>query len=508
MQRNQKIRDLDDLALTRERLRAEGKRVVHSHGVFDLVHLGHIRHLEEAKSLGDVLIVTVTQDSDVRKGPNRPAFPQDARAEVVASFGMVDCVAINRWPLAVETIKLLKPDVYVKGPDYKVADNDVTRGIILEAEAVRSVGGEIRFTDDVVFSSSALLNRHFRVFSDEVEQYLDGFRKRHSTDEVLSWLDQACRVRPLAIGEPIIDEYVFCDAIGKSMKDPVLAALLQTADAYAGGSLAVANHLAGLCPEVVLVAQLGDTDRREDFVRAKLRPNIDPTFVTKSKSPTIHKRRFVERYSGSKLLEIYIMADHETSGSDCEALCAAARNALRRVDVAVAADYGHGAFVPQLVSTVSTHARFLAINVQSNAGNRGFNSISKYPRADYVCLAAHEVALETRRRNGSLREAILQLTKAIDCSRFTVTQGKEGMLHYTPTSGFTEVPALATKVVDRVGAGDAVLAVTSLLALVGAPWDIIGFIGNIAGAELVRELGNQRSLERVDLSRHIVAVLK
>ena len=191
MPRNQKVRELDELAALLKELKRDGKSVVHSHGVFDLLHVGHIRHFEEAKAMGEVLVVTVTRDEHVNKGPYRPAFPQDLRAEALAALDAVDYVAINRWPLAVETIRLLQPDIYVKGPDYMVADEDITGGIAPEAEAVRAVGGEFRVTDDITFSSSSLLNRHLAPFSTKVQHYLDDFRKRHSVDEVLSWLERS-----------------------------------------------------------------------------------------------------------------------------------------------------------------------------------------------------------------------------------------------------------------------------------------------------------------------------
>lgn len=507
MSRNHKIKDLDELAGLLGELKAKGRKIVHAHGVFDLLHIGHIRHFEEARKMGDVLVVTVTRDEHVNKGPHRPAFPQELRAEAIAALGVVDYVAINRWPLALETIKLLRPDIYVKGSEYRVAEQDITAGIVAEAEAVRSVGGEIRFTDDITFSSSTLLNRHLSPFPPEVDRYLEEFR-RHSPDEVLWWLDRASRLRAVVVGEAIIDEYLFCEVIGKSTKDPVLAVLEQSVESYAGGALAVANHLAGLCGEVRLVTQLGEIDRRDDFVVGVLRPNVETSLLTKSGSPTIQKRRVVERYSGSKLLELYAMNDEPTAGEDGCALYRAVEKAIVERDLTVVADYGHGMLTSEAIELLCAEAPFLAVNVQSNAGNRGFNPVSKYRRADYVCLAEHEVRIETRRRSSSLRDAVFDIKQRIDSPRFTVTRGKAGSLHYDVESGFTEVPAFAPRVLDRVGAGDAVLAVTSLLARAGAPWDIVGFVGNVAGAELVGELGNRVPLDRVSLTRHITALLK
>ena len=100
------------------------------------------------------------------------------------------------------------------------------------------------------------------------------------------------------------------------------------------------------------------------------------------------------------------------------------------------------------------------------------------------------------------------LRNKISCDRYTVTRGRSGSLHFDPKEGFVEAPALAIRVTDRVGAGDAVLAVTSPLVAQGAPWDIIAFLTNLAGAEMVAELGTSRSIDRAALSKHITSIMK
>ena len=137
-----KIKDLNELEGLLDALRTEGRKVVHCHGVFDLLHIGHIRHFQKAKELGDVLVVTITQDKFVNKGDGRPAFTEQLRAEALAALDCIDFVCINQWPLSADTIRLLKPHVYVKGSDYKQSDDDHTGGILLEEEAIKSVGGE------------------------------------------------------------------------------------------------------------------------------------------------------------------------------------------------------------------------------------------------------------------------------------------------------------------------------------------------------------------------------
>lgn len=488
--------------------KCEGKRLVHCHGVFDLVHPGHIRHLEEAKRQGDVLAVTITPDEYVNKGPGRPVFNQRLRSESVAALQCVNYVAINEWPTAVETIHLLRPDVYAKGPDYFRCESDLTGKIYDEEQAVLSVGGRIHFTNDITFSSSHLINSYFNVLPPETEGWLRGFRDRHSASEVMRYLENSANLRVLVVGEAIIDEYVFCEAIGKSTKDPILACQYIGTRAFAGGSLAIANHLAGFCGEVALLTYLGETERREDTIREALLPNVRPVFVTKKGAPTIHKRRFVDHYSENKLLELYIMDDRPV-GKEAESMLLEVLDAiLKDYDLVIAGDYGHGMLTQSAVMSLCKGSRFLSVNTQTNAGNRGFNPISKYPCADYVCLASHEVSIETRMRSGDACNLLLEVAQRINCKRFTETRGKQGSLHYSPESGFTEVPAFAIHVSDRVGAGDSVLAVTSLLVVQDAPWDIVGFVGNVAGAQMVAELGNRVTVNKASIGKHIISLMK
>ena len=149
-----KILEPEELGKRLAELRAYGSRIVHAHGVFDLLHIGHIRHLQEARTFGDVLVVSLTEDRHVNKGPDRPAFTESLRAEAIAALGDVDFVTISRFPSAVEMIGIVRPHVYVKGPDYRQPADDVTGGIKREEEAVHAAGGEICITDDVTFSSS------------------------------------------------------------------------------------------------------------------------------------------------------------------------------------------------------------------------------------------------------------------------------------------------------------------------------------------------------------------
>ena len=506
-EKSNRVLTLDSLADKVAQLKAKGRKVVMCHGVFDLMHIGHIRHFEQARSLGDVLVVSVTPDKFVNKGTHRPAFPEALRTEAIAALGVVDYVTINKWPTAVETIRMLRPDIFCKGGEFRHME-DLSPGLRAEIEAAMEAGAQVEYTGDNLSSSSHLINNYLGVFPPETEAWLRGFRERRSVDEVIDCLEHVSKLKALVMGEAIIDENVFCDGLGKATKDPMLAFLYHSTEAYAGGSLAVANHLAGFCDEVGLVTLLGESERREDFVRNALLPNVRPHFVTQQNAPTIHKRRFVDTHTDARMFELYIMEDSPISPENEAVLLKEIDDIIGDYDVAVVVDYGHGMLTPAAIKAVCGSARFLTINTQANAANRGFNTISRYPRADYVCLTGHEVALETRLRHADWRDLLVEVTGRINCPRFTVTQGRDGTLHYTPEGGFVEVPALATHVTDRLGAGDALLSATSLLVAQNVPWDIVGFVGNLAGAQVVAELGNRVSVSKDSISRHAISLMK
>jgi rfaE bifunctional protein nucleotidyltransferase chain/domain len=155
-----KILPLQELAEKLEALRSQDKIIAHCHGCFDLMHPGHIKYFQASKRMGDVLVVTVTPDRFVDKGPDRPVFPEILRAESIAALQCVDFVAINQWPTAVETLRLLRPHLYVKGQEFEHLE-DKTRKLQREYAVVQEIGAEMRFTHEIVFSSTQLLQKHF-----------------------------------------------------------------------------------------------------------------------------------------------------------------------------------------------------------------------------------------------------------------------------------------------------------------------------------------------------------
>src|ERR1700674_890547 len=148
-----KIVPFDELPRLRERLR--DKKIIHCHGAFDLVHIGHLIHFEEAKALGDILVVTITADTHITK-KRSVNFTEADRARQVAALEIVDYVAVVQEPTALSAIAALHPDIYVKGPEYADLMLDKSRSIFHEMRVLETYGGRIHFTSGDTFSSTKL----------------------------------------------------------------------------------------------------------------------------------------------------------------------------------------------------------------------------------------------------------------------------------------------------------------------------------------------------------------
>jgi rfaE bifunctional protein nucleotidyltransferase chain/domain len=507
-----KIASIGEIARRAEAAKAAGKKVVQAHGVFDLLHVGHLRHLEAARRSGSFLVVTLTADKHVNKGPGRPVFTEQLRAEMLAALAFVDAVGINPEPTAESAIKQIRPDIYVKGGEYADSNQDVTGKITDERLAVEAHGGKIVFTFEETYSSSNLLNRHFDLYEPSLRGYLDSLRSGNALERMLAAVEGLKDMKVLIVGEAIIDEYQYVTALGKPSKETMLATQFQSREVFAGGAVAAANHVASFCGKVDLLTCLGAQDSQEDFIRQHLRADVGFDFVTRDDAPTTRKCRFVD-IGGSlkKLFEIYSMNDAPLALDVQRRLDGMIAERIQGYDVVIVTDFGHGMLHGSTVKLLAARAPFLALNTQTNSGNHGYNLISKYTRADYICLDGPEARLALHNKYATPNELIRLLPQAIHCERIIVTTGKNGCLAYQKDANGGEpyqVPALTNTIVDTVGAGDAFFAVTAPMVARGVSIADAGFLGNAAGAIKVGIVGHRSFVERAPYIKFLTAMLK
>lgn len=500
-----KIVPIGELAGIFDQYRSDSKTIVHCHGVFDLVHIGHIRYLQKARQLGDVLVVTITPDELVNKGPHRPVFEQGLRAEALAALDCVDHVSVNAWPTACDTLRLLKPHIYVKGAEFR---HKKTPELLEEERVAQSVGTRVEFIEELTSSSSYLINNYLSPFAEEADQYLFKLRQAHTAEEILALLDRARKLKILVVGEAILDEYYACATLGQATKSASVVGRYLSHQRYLAGAPAVANHLAAFADHVRLLTMLGTEESNEDWIRSQLRENVSPRFFQRRAAPTIVKRQYQESYFATTFFEVDYLNQEPLEADESAELDAILRQQLPNFDLIVVADYGHAMLGAPQVRTLAESRSFLAVAAQANAANVGYHTISKYPRADHFILSEHELRLECRGPAGDLHPMLESTVAKLAARTAAVTSGSRGCLCASSGGQQCQAPALATRVVDRSGAGEACLAVTSLAAALEMPLAHMAFLCNVAGAEAVAVAGNSSFLERLPFNRHVESLFK
>jgi bifunctional ADP-heptose synthase (sugar kinase/adenylyltransferase) len=289
----------------------------------------------------------------------------------------------------------------------------------------------------------------------------------------------------------------------------MIATQFENREVFAGGVFAAANHIASFCKEIEVITSLGNLDSHEELIRKNLKPNVRLTPLHRDGVPTTRKSRFIESGYMRKVFEVYFMDDSPLDAPMETALNTLIEERAGDFDVVIATDFGHGLIGPSTTRTLVDTARFLAVNTQTNSANAGFNLVTKYPKADYVCIDAPEARLATRERTKDIDTVISELLPGIiECSRLTVTHGTNGCVTFETGQGVTKIPAFTKTVVDTVGAGDAFLAVTAPIVAAGGSMDLVGFIGNAAGAIKVSILGHRQSVEKPRLVKFLTTLLK
>lgn len=499
-----KIRTVEQLKPILNSARHKGQTVVHAHGTFDLLHIGHVRHLGASRKLGDVLVVTLTADQFVNKGPGRPVFGEGLRAEILANLECVDWVAVNFSSDAVSAINVLCPDIYAKGKDYQNPEGDVTGKIKAERQAVEAHGGRIHFTDEIEFSSTALVNRHLNIFEPLIREHLKSLRDDGGLETMLGLIDSVREYRVVLVGDTIIDEYQYTVPMGKPPKESIIAARYQDQEIFAGGVLAAANHVAAFCKQVDVVTCFGE--EFEELIRRSLRPNVMLHAI--KRGPTTVKKRFVDPSCMRKLFEVYSMDDEPLTDGLRQSFDSLISDVVPAADVVIAADFGHGLLEGSSIQALSERSRFLAVNTQSNTANMGYNRITKYPRADYICIDAPEAHLAVNDRVLPIGDVARLLSQVVECPKVIITHGKYGCVTFERGGIVHTIPAFARNVVDTVGAGDAFLSVTAPLVAAGGVMEHVGLIGNVIGAMKVEIVGHRQSVEKSAVIKWITALLK
>ena len=489
--------------------RIKKKTIVLCHGVFDLLHLGHIKHFESAKKNADFLIVSITSDKFVNKGPGRPLFNKDARANTISALSVVDAVIISNFETSEEIINLVKPDVYFKGPDYKNNKKDLSKNIYKEIKAVKKNKGKVIYSNDETYSSSSIINKTGILLNDDQKKFLQSIKKKYSYSFIVDTFSRFEKLKPLIIGETIIDQYIFCEVLGKSGKEPHLVLKDEFKESYLGGAGAIANHLSSFCKKINFLSCIGDQNSNLKFINKNIKKNINKKLIIKKNSPTILKKRFLDIVSRNKLFGVYSMNDQMVDLNISKQIFKNIKTKFASSDLLIISDYGHGFISENLARNLYKLNKFTALNAQVNASNYGYHSLNKYKKIDSLIINETELRHEIRDKLTNVYTLSKLLKSKYRINNLIVTRGRNGaFLISDKDNKIIECPAFTDKVIDKVGAGDTMLSVISLCLKLKIPSELSLLLGSLAGAYSVENIGNSKALQKKDLLRQVEFILK
>jgi rfaE bifunctional protein kinase chain/domain len=464
------------------------KKAIMCHGTFDLVHPGHIRHLIYAKSKADILITSLTADAHIHKANFRPFVPQDLRAMNLAALEVVDYVIIDENPTPIENIKIIQPDLFAKG--YEYSKSGLPPRTREEKETLESYGGEILFTPgDIVFSSSHIIETAPPNLSAEKLHALmqaEGV----TFDKLRSVLASFARAKIHVVGDTIVDSYTYCTLIGGNTKTPTFSLRFDYQVDFVGGAGIVAKHMNGAGAEVHFSTVLGD-DPLKNFVLKDLEQHgVACDAVIDHTRPTTQKNLFTAQ--GYRMLKVDKLDNRPISDKILERLKTLIAGS--QADAIVFSDFRHGIFnqttIPALISALPEGPLHVADSqVASRWGN-----ILDFQGFDLITPNEREARFALGDQDSTVRPLAMELYKRANCKFLMLKMGERGMMTYRAPSSevraFFTVDTFADRVVDAVGAGDALLAYATITLVVSKCVVSASILGSIAAALACERDGN------------------
>lgn len=428
------------------------------HGNFDLVHPGHIRHLLYAKSKADILIASCTADKSIKKNKSTPVIPEKLRAKNLASLEMVDFVVIDENETPIKNINIIKPDFYIKGYEYLSMKNPKT---LDEKKAVSKYGGKIIFSPgDVIFSSTYLKD------TNSVKLPLDRMKDIMKSENFnLKTLDNTIekfkKIKVHVIGDTIIDAYNDCILLGQTNKTPTFSIKKTNTNLFVGGAAVVAKHLKSLGADVTFTTVLGNDQRAKYAIRDLKKSKIKLNLIIDDLRPTTFKERFwVGNY---KLLQVDELDNNIISH---DKVLKISNYLKKKVDVIVFSDFRHGIFNSSTIGTYlqSTNKKQIKV-VDSQVSNR-WGNILDFQNFDIIYPNEKEARFCLADQDSPIRPLGEKLLKKSNSKNLILKLSEKGAMcfrnrGYKPKEFFS-IDSFAQDVIDGVGAGDALLASSTL----------------------------------------------
>ena len=470
------------------------KKIGLCHGVFDILHDGHIEHFKNAKEKVDILVVSITSKPFVNKGPRQPLNNDEKRINVLNSIKYIDYVFLNKNKDSTIVINNLKPNLYFKGPDYLKSDSH--GNLICELNVLKKNKGKVFFTKTRTQSSTKIFNQNYGWSKLQLKQ-LNQIKKKYS-NKIEEYIHKISQLKINIIGEPIIDKYEYCDVVGVTTKDPVLSILSKKSSMISGGVLASAKMAASFVKEVNLF-----TYGNERLIKKLTGNKKNIKIFNIAKTQKIQqKTRFINSNRQEKLIQITNFA--KNTFSDKEKKIFLTKFKKMKYKNLIVCDFGIGLIENEILNFINNLKVKKYLNVQTNSINLGFNLFTKYNNYTYLCLDTREWELALNNKNLAIKNIRKFVPKN---GQVSITMGKNGAKIIDNKLSEYFCPTFVSNVKDTTGSGDAFHIITSMLMLVKAEPDLTVFFGNIYAGMHGQNLGNTEIISKKKFLQNINSIL-
>ena len=508
MPKNNKLLDLKGLKQIRKKFKK--KKIILCHGVFDLLHVGHINYFKAAKSFGDILVVSITDDKHVNKGPGRPAFSVLNRIKFLKEINCIDYVYASTFSTAENVILNLKPHFYCKGSEYTVKQIEFDQNLKKEILALKSIKGKFKTIKQPSYSSSKFINDNdFQNLHSEAKNYIENIRRKYGLRRVQDSVNKIANKKVLIIGETIIDKYITTESIGKSGKEPMLVVKPKKEINFLGGSAYIANLCSSFVKRIKIISFLGKENTEKKFVLNNLNKKIKHKFFLKSKSPTIKKLRYVDYYRNTKIIGVYDLNDDPISKVEEKIFYNAIKKDIKKYEVVIVADYGHGIITKKIRELILKNGKKVFLNTQINSFNRGFHTVFNYKKINTLIINESELRYELRDKHSNIVNLVKKIRNNISAENIIVTRGKGGaVIINSKSKQVLSCPAFNQSNKDTIGAGDTFFGLCSLALSSKIQPQISLFLSSIGANFSIDQIGKKNIFDLSSLKKYIGHVLK
>ncbi|WP_442915941.1 PfkB family carbohydrate kinase [Leptospira sp. GIMC2001] len=463
-------------------------------GHFNVIHPGHIRFLQFAKSLNKKLLVCVLGDHLISQPEQSRYFKMMERAEGVASLHFVDEVVVLDDVSLELFIEKIKPKSLVLGSEW---ERKPLPEIANAIATVEKFGGKVHFqAGEVHYASADLLHSSQEILDIEKRSLFLQACKRQGIQisSLVGIIEKFTKTRILVIGDTIVDQYVACDAIGMSAEAPVLVVREMESKEFVGGAGIVAGHLKALGSESIYLSVVGN-DSNAQIVEDDLKKQGVETYLIKDESrPTTFKIRYM--VENQKLFRVSRMKEHSISKEIEDSVIEKLRALSDSIHGILVSDFVYGMITERILNEIVDIAKkknlilFGDLQCSSQVGNvtkfKNFDLLTPTEREARIALSNHTAGIE------SVANKILDLTES---RQLVIKLGSEGFISYSNSKSDKflnkeHFPALVSNPVDVAGAGDSLLAAMSACLLAGANIMEASAIGACMAALSVQTVGN------------------